>query len=99
MQLQLKNIRAYGKWCYGCEKHGKDIMLAFMYEGDKGNNGAFVHDLFLTQEMAEHLVEELADAVEGNKNVDYRRKRRIINHDQPNPRRPTSLRSASKCSV
>jgi len=65
MQLQLKNIRAYGKWCYGCEKHGKDIMLAFMHEGDENPHG--VHDLFLTQEMAEYLVCELTDEVNRNK--------------------------------
>ncbi len=69
MQLQLKNIRAYDKTVYGCQKHGKDVMIAFMFEGDKGDNGTFVHDLFLTQKMAEYLVCELTDAVNRNKTL------------------------------
>ena len=69
MQLQLKNIRAYDKTVYGCQKHNKAVMIAFMYEGDKGDNGAFVHDLFLTQEMAEYLFEELGEVLARNKTL------------------------------
>ncbi len=65
MTLQLNTARAYDKGCYGCQKHGKDIMIAITYEGDPNRHG--VHDLFLTQEMAEFLLRELTDAVDRNK--------------------------------
>ncbi len=63
MQLQLKNIRAYDKQVYGCQKHGKQVMISFMFEGDD----KYVHDLFLTQEMAEYLLKELTTVVDRNK--------------------------------
>lgn len=67
MQLQLKNIRAFDKKCLGCKKHNKDIMLSFMFDDDQNKHG--VHDLFLTQKMAEYLVCELTDAVNRNKTL------------------------------
>ena len=65
MTDQLKTARAYDKGCYGCRRHSKDIMIAITYEGDPERNG--VHDLFLTQKMAEFLLCELTDAVDRNK--------------------------------
>ncbi len=65
MQLQLKNIRAYDNQVYGCQKNDKQVMISFMFEGDD----KYVHDLFLTQEMAEKFVCELTDVVDRNKTL------------------------------
>lgn len=67
MKLQLKHIRVFDKRCVECKAQGKDVMITFMFDGDKNKHG--VHDLFLTQVMAEQLVCELTDVVDRNKTL------------------------------
>lgn len=57
----IKEIRAFGKGCLGCERHKKDIMLAYNSEGNEN-----IVDLFLSQKQAEGLVSELSEALSRN---------------------------------
>ena len=62
MELIATTIRAYDSGCIGCQRHDRDIMLSFMYEGDPERSK--IHDLFLTQEQALALHKELGERIE-----------------------------------
>lgn len=61
MDIKVKNIRAYGKGCIGCQNTGTDIMISYMPE-----NSDQIIDLFLTQEQAEAFQPELCQALVRN---------------------------------
>ncbi len=61
MEKQIVNIRVYDKGCIGCKKFKKDIMIAY----DQTDN-SIITDLFLTQEQAKGLLEELKEQIDYN---------------------------------
>jgi hypothetical protein len=61
-ETEVKNIRAYDKGVKGCQRHDKDVMLAF----DSTNEEYDIKDLFLTQEQAEFLHKELGEVIARN---------------------------------
>lgn len=68
MELVLKNIRAHNKHVNGPKRFNREVMLSFMYEQDPAPvGGNRVHDLFLTQEMAEELHKELGERLAQNR--------------------------------
>lgn len=54
MEFTVKDIRAYHRNVFGCEKHERDIMISFSHEEYPG-----VNDVFLTQEQAVRFHDEL----------------------------------------
>jgi len=70
MEGSLENIRVHDKGVNGCIRHKKDIMLSFQLEGDKSTNGLKdIHDIFLTTNQAEELLEGLKQKLETNKTI------------------------------
>jgi hypothetical protein len=61
MEIITKYISAYGKNCYGCKYHEKDVMI----EVETENVNSY-HDIFLTQEQAITLVESLQKIIKQN---------------------------------
>lgn len=57
----VKNITVHGKNRIGCERHEKDVMIAYMDEEREG-----IHDLFLTSAQASGLLAALKQALESN---------------------------------
>ena len=64
MELIIKTIRTYCKGVIGCKRHNRDVMISFTHEAETVPNA--VHDLFLTQEQAEGLLESLKATLEQN---------------------------------
>lgn len=50
MEVIAKNVSVYGKYAIGPKRHNKDI----------------IHDIFLTQEQAMDLLEQLSKKIEAN---------------------------------
>jgi len=65
MELLIDTIRSHYHGCYGCQRFNRDVMISFTYEGDPERNK--VHDLFLTQEQAEHLYDCLSKTLQLNR--------------------------------
>jgi len=53
--VQVSHTLVHGKGCMGCQRHEKDIMITLVARPD----GKGWTDVFLTQEQAEALVEQL----------------------------------------
>ena len=62
METIIDSIRAYDKQVFGCKNNERDVMISFSGGGEK----ILVNDLFLTQEQAETLLEDLQRVVESN---------------------------------
>lgn len=58
-EIEVSSIRAYGPSCYGCQRHGKHIMVSFSRPEDKPTNA--VTDLFLTRDQGQQLLDELTE--------------------------------------
>jgi hypothetical protein len=65
-EIDVKSIRAHDKGVIGCLKHKKDIMISYN-SNDSEKDGSEIIDLFLSQEQAEGLLEELKLRIEVNK--------------------------------
>lgn len=57
----VTSIKAYGKKCMGCLMAERDIMIA--YTCDNGEN---IINLFLTQDQAKFLANEITEMIEYN---------------------------------
>jgi hypothetical protein len=64
MELIIESIRTYYRGVIGCKRHNRDIMIAFTHEAEKEPNA--VHDLFLTQEQAVDLLNDLKKSLGQN---------------------------------
>lgn len=64
MELIIKTIGTHYKGVIGCKRHNRAVMIAFTHEEETVPNA--VHDLFLTQEQAEGLLESLKATLEQN---------------------------------
>jgi hypothetical protein len=64
MELIIKSIRTYYRGVIGCKRHNRDIMIAFTHEAETEPNA--VHDLFLTQEQAVDLLNDLKKSLGQN---------------------------------
>lgn len=62
MELIIKNIRTHYRGVNGCKRHDRDVMVAFVCEGDESQ----VHDLFLTQKQAEGLLKNITETLAKN---------------------------------
>jgi hypothetical protein len=62
MEAIVIHSAAYNKDCIGAERHKRDVMLTFMLEGKDE-----YYDLFLTNEQAILLQNNIKKAVESNK--------------------------------
>ena len=64
MELIIESIRTYYRGVIGCKRHNRDIMIAFTHEAETEPNA--VHDLFLTQEQAVDLLNDLKKSLGQN---------------------------------
>jgi len=69
MKHLIESIHAYSKYCVGCRRNERDIMLSFISNKSKRIDGdvAIITDLFLTQAQAESLHKELGEMLARNK--------------------------------
>jgi len=58
---KTRYIRAYGKGCYGCERHEKDVMLCVGIDNDSK-----MLDIFLDQKKAKEFSIELQRIIQEN---------------------------------
>ena len=58
--IKVKNIRAYDKYCIGCQRHGAHIMISYVNEDNT------ITDLFLDESQSKSLLEELNKCHEQN---------------------------------
>lgn len=59
-QIIPETVRSYDKACIGCRRLDRAVMLAFLKKGDE------FYDIFLTQEQAVALMQELGRAIKYN---------------------------------
>ena len=65
MNNPVSTILTHPRSCLGCISHKRDVMISFALEGEKSTDP--IHDIFLTKEQAEKLLESLAKTIELNK--------------------------------
>lgn len=68
LNTAVKGISAYDKTCIGCKSNKADIMVSAMVQGE---HSVEFHDLFLTNEQAEKLAQDLLSRVSGNRSGLY----------------------------
>jgi hypothetical protein len=61
-EKDISAIKAYYKGVNGCVRHKKDVMIAYTVDREMG-----ICDLFLTNEQAQKLMEDLQNALRMNK--------------------------------
>ncbi len=64
MELIINSIRTYYRGVIGCKRHNRDVMIAFTHQAETEPNA--VHDLFLTQEQAVDLMNDLKKSLAQN---------------------------------
>lgn len=61
-------LKVHGTSCVGCQRHGKDIMIALPTPSDNSMEGVEFIDIFLTTDQAERLVAGLMWRIDDNTN-------------------------------
>ena len=60
-EKEIKYVTVHGNECNGCEKHKKDIMIAYNHNGSDD-----IIDLFFTTEQAQSLLKRLGERLAEN---------------------------------
>lgn len=60
-----EQVTVFDKQCFGCEQYEKDVMLTFSYT-DKSTDVFHINDIFLTNEQALRLIDDLSAVVKRN---------------------------------